>query len=146
MAIWTYFRYPDPIAYLLLLMGPLMLLAVFDEHTVVDVSGVALPTLLQLQASLLRLAFLLLLSPSTLRRLYPSVTGILIAVDPCCCSHLCQYWCLRCVMRSLSDNLFHNDLFSAVKSRIIGSLKVEYGADELKLRCEYRIKASELSD
>jgi hypothetical protein len=62
-------------------MGLLMLLAVFDDHTVVDVSGDALPILLQLQASLLRLAFLPLLSSSTLRRLYPSVTGILIAVD-----------------------------------------------------------------
>ncbi len=49
-------------------------------------------------------------------------------------------------MRSLSDNLFHNDLFSAVVCRIVGSRKVEYGVDELKLRCEYRIKASELSD
>jgi hypothetical protein len=52
-----------------------MLLAASDEHTVVDVSGVALPTLLQLQASLLRLAFLLFLSPWTLLRLYPSAIG-----------------------------------------------------------------------
>jgi hypothetical protein len=45
-------------------------------------------------------------------------------------------------MRSLSYNLFHNDIFSAVESRIIGrlKLKVEYRADELKLLCDYRVK------
>ncbi len=57
-----------------------MLLAASVEHTVVDVSGVAWPTLLQLQVFLIRLAFLLLLSPWTLLSLYPSVTGIPMGV------------------------------------------------------------------
>jgi hypothetical protein len=89
IGIWVYFRYPDPIANLLLLMGPLMLLAVFGVADFAKVAGIpsktcvpALPVTMDIASSL------------SLCDWHP-MQWVLVR-RPCLFPRLCCCWCPFC--------------------------------------------------